>query len=185
MTSVTDLYLHNFKNGEVETPPDMLLEVFTDWLTDNPTLCLVPQPPLALPPGAISMPVVTPLTGLISWCVLAPIYQTPMESPTYNRLHLAILQSLMQTPSAQTGPTLNALHFGTIIIALKHKADKMPNAESDEKMQLSIERFAQAIQLALTARTLSGNFAQLLCRLETLPPNTLMQIVIKAHKVNI
>lgn len=185
MTSVTDLYLHNIKNGEVETPPDMLLEVFTDWLTDNPTLCLVPQPPLALPPGAISMPVVTPLTGLISWCVLAPIYQTPVESPTYDRLHLAILQSLMQTSSTQTGPTLNALHFGTIIIALKQKADNMPNAESDERMQLSLERFAQAIQLALTARTFSGNFAQLLCRLETLPPNTLMQIVIKAHKVNL
>lgn len=185
MTSVTDLYLHNIKNGEVETPPDMLLEVFTDWLTDNPTLCLVPQPPLALPPGAISMPVVTPLTGLISWCVLAPIYQTPVESPTYNRLHLAILQSLMQTTSStQTGATLNALHFNTIIKALTQRADKMPNAESDERMQLSIERFAQAIQLAITAR-MFGNFPQLLCRLETLPPNTLMQIVIKAHKVNL
>lgn len=185
MTSVTELYMHNIRNGEVETPPDMLLEVFTDWLTDNPTLCLVPQPPLALPSGAISMPVVTPLTGLISWCVLAPIYQTPVESPTYNRLHLAILQSLMQTPSVQTTATVNALHFGAIILALKQKADQISNAESDDRMQLSIERFAQAIQLALTARTLSGNFAQLLCRLETLPSNTLMQIVIKAHKVSL
>lgn len=189
MTSVADLYLNDYKN-ELQQPPDMLLDVFTDWVADNPTLCLANQPPLALPPGAISMPVVTPLAGLIRWCVLAPIHQIqPKESKTYSRLHLAILQSLMQTPMTATSgaPTsLNALHLGTIIIALKQKSDQMgASAETDEGMQVSLERFAQSIQLALTSRAMSGNVTQLLCRLDTLPRNTLLQIVIKAHKVTL
>lgn len=183
MTSVADLYLNK---SDLQQPPDMLLEVFTDWVSDNPTLCLANQPPLALPPGAISMPVVTPLAGLIRWCVLAPIYEVPgNESKTYSRLHLAILQSLMQTPPAAT--SLNALHLGTIINALKQKSEQMgaTRSETDDRMQISLERFAQSIQLALTSRAMSGNVTQLLCRLETLPHNTLLQIVIKAHKITL
>lgn len=59
------------------------------------------------------------------------------------------------------------------------------NPEVDEKYQCSIERFAQALQLALSSQAvMSGNVTQLLCRLETLPRNPLLQIVIKSHRIN-
>lgn len=187
MTSVTDLYLHEQKNGQQQMPPDLLLEIFTDWLTDNPALCSVVHPPLLLPQGAISMPLVTPLAGLISWCVLAPIYQAAPESPCYNRLHLAILQSFLHNRNAATtaaaSTTLNALHLTAIIASLKQRSERM---ESDnERLQIALDRFGQSIQLALTARTLFGNLAQFMCRLETLPANHLLQIVIKSHKVSL
>lgn len=194
MTSVTDLYLHEQKNGQTQMPPQLLLEIFTDWLSDNPSLCSVVHPPLLLPQGAISMPLITPLAGLISWCVLAPIYQSPPESPCYNRLHLAILQSFLHNrniaaaangnnPTAAS-TTLNALHLTNIIAAIKQRADKLETTDN-ERLQIALDRFGQAIQLALNARTLFGNLSQFICRLETLPANYLLQIVIKSHKVSL
>ena len=96
MTSITEIYFNGEINGNLMTPPDMLLEVITEWVTENPSLCLATQPALALPAGAISMPLVTPLAGLIRWSVLAPIYLPAHESSSYSKLHLAVLQSLSQ-----------------------------------------------------------------------------------------
>lgn len=192
MTASADLYLNDSKNNDysrqVTVPPDMLLDVITEWVTNNPALCLATQPPLALPQGAISMPVVTPLAGLIRWCVLAPLFP-PHESPSYSKLHLAILQSLLQASSSSTAANaLNALHLGMIIITLKKKSqqiiDANGNPEQDAQYQCSIERFAQALQLALSAQTMSGNLPQLFSRLETLPRNPLLQIVIKSQRIN-
>lgn len=99
MTAAADLYLNDNKsndfNKQITVPPELLLDVITEWVTNNPALCLAIQPPLALPPGAISMPVLTPMAGLIRWCVFAPLFLTN-ESSTYSKLHLAILQSLLQ-----------------------------------------------------------------------------------------
>lgn len=94
MTAVADLFFNHFKNGPLTTPPDMLLDIFTEWVNDNPQLCHATQPPLALPPGAISMPLLTPLAGLIRWVTLAPIYLAT-NAEHYSKLHLAILQSLV------------------------------------------------------------------------------------------
>lgn len=94
---------------------------------------------------------------------------------------------LFQAPQSQgTATSLNALHLGAIIIELKLKADQMieakQNPEHSETYQLSLERLAQSIQLALASRSIAGNISQVLCRLETLPQNLLLQIVIKTHK---
>lgn len=63
--------------------------------------------------------------------------------------------------------------------------EKNVNPENDVKFQCSIERFAQALQLALSSQAImSGNLTQLFCRLETLPRNPLLQIVIKSHRIN-
>lgn len=91
MTSVAELYLNDKTN--MILPPNVLLELFTEWISDNPILCLASQPPLSLPAGAISMPVMTPLAGLIRWCVLAPLVLT---KNAYSKLHLALLESLNQ-----------------------------------------------------------------------------------------
>lgn len=183
MTAVTDLYLNETK-GEMLAPPEILLEVFTEWVSENPSLCLASQQPLALPTGAIAMPVIPPLAGLIRWCVLAPLITT---KSCYSKLHLSILQSLQQTPQTNGQPTaLNVQHLGLIINSLLLQVESLRkinrNPENDEMIQMSLERFAQAVQVALSTRCIYGSTAQLLCRLESLPHNQLMEIVIKANK---
>lgn len=93
MTSVSGLYLTD--SVEMTTPPEQLIEIFTEWISDNSALCSAQQPPLALLPGAIPMALVPPIDGLIRWCVLAPLFQDAIDT-TYSKLHLAILQSLVQ-----------------------------------------------------------------------------------------
>lgn len=57
------------------------------------------------------------------------------------------------------------------------------NPETNEEIKVSLERFAQAIEIGLSSGAIRGNIAQFLCRLETLPRNPLLQIVIKSNKV--
>jgi hypothetical protein len=48
-------------------PPDTLLEVITQWVSDNPTLCLAAllvNVQLVLPTGGIPVPAITPFAGL-------------------------------------------------------------------------------------------------------------------------
>lgn len=182
MTAVADLYM-NDQRGAFISPPDMLLDVFTEWVTDNPSLCLASQQPLALPSGAIAMPVITPIAGLIKWTVLAPIVN---NKPTYSDLHLALLQTLLQIVPTAPPTALNAQHLLLIVSPLKSYADKLLSEnlkpEDDANLQKSLERFSQSIQVALTAKCVYGNITQLLCNLETLPQNSLMDIVIKVNK---
>lgn len=156
----------------------MLVELFTNWMKQYPTLCLTQQSPLALPVGAVPMPIVTPMAGLIRWSVLAPIHaQASVDANVFGQLHLSVLQCLSQIPSvAPKLSSVNALHLAPIVAALQQNSN-------EECLQISLERFAQSIQLALTARTVSGNINQLLCRLDTLQHNPLLQIVVKTHKV--
>lgn len=159
----------------------MLVELFTNWMLQHPTLCLKQQPTLALPVGAVPMQIVTPMAGLIRWSVLAPVHaQASSDAGLFAQLHFSLLQCLSQIPSvAPKLSIINALHLTPIVGALRN------SSANDDQLQISLERFAQSIQLALTARTVSGNVNQLLCRLETLQPNPLLQIVIKTHKVHI
>lgn len=184
MTAVSDLYLNESRNN-CQPPPSLILEVFTDWITENPVICLASQQQLALPTGAIAMPVSTPLSNLIRWCVLAPIYDS---KESYSKLHLGLLQSLLQSsPASPNLPAtaLNAQHLGLIINTLQSQARKIEPFDQTDKnsgIELSLERFAQAIQVGLSSRAIFGNISQLICRLETLPHNILMDIVIKVNK---
>lgn len=180
MTSATEMYL--LDTSKSSHPPRMLLELFTNWMYQHPTMCLSLELPIALPPGAIPMPTVSPLAGLIRWCALAPIHHQPSsDTKLYGQLHLAILQCLSHVSSISPTPSnvINTLHVAATVAALQQ------NNASEEHLQIGLERLAQSMQLALSTRILSGNANQLLARLETLPPNTLLQIVIKRHKVQI
>lgn len=180
MTAATEMYL--LDTVKSMHPPPMLLDLFTNWMHQHPTMCLSLELPIALPPGAIPMPTVSPLAGLIRWCVMSPIHQqTPIDPKLYAHLHLAILQCLSNvTAVLQTPPSvINALHLTSSIAALQQS-----NA-TDEQRQTSLDRLAQALQLALSSRIVAGNVNQLLGRLDALPSNTLLQIVISRHKVQI
>lgn len=134
------------------------------------------------------MPIVNPLPGLIRWCVFAPISPNISDGFAFSKLHLAILKSLMQ----QSKPTndvpqvaaMNSIAMGVVIFALKFRAAeiaKYADPNTDEKMQLSLERLAQCIQIALQSHSLSGNVSQMISRLKTLPKNTLLSMIIKSH----
>lgn len=185
MTAVADLYLNDKKINQLIAPPEILLDVITEWVSDNPSLCFASQQPLALPTGAIAMPVISPIAGLIRWCVLAPICNS--NTNLYSKLHLGILESLLQVSnSGGSTAALNVLNLTSIINVLKAKSDAMIkeniNPQTDEQIQTSLERFAQAIQVAFSSRCIFGNIQQLLCLLETLPDNTLLNLIIKSNK---
>lgn len=179
MTSATEMYL---VGSNSPAPPTILVKMFTEWMLEYPTLCLKQHTPLALPVGAVPMPIVTPLAGLIRWSVLAPIYVQPQTDPdVFGELHLSVLQCLSQISSVSPKlSSINSLHLETIVSALQETY-----SHNHENLQISLERFAQCIQLALDARTISGNTNQLLCSLEELQKNPLLQIVIKTHKKHI
>lgn len=189
MTAVADLYMNEtFGTGGLVPPPDMLLEVFTEWISENPSLCLASQQPLALPSGAIAMPVVTPLSGLIRWTVLAGLQPSkPQNIVSYSKLHLGLLETILQIPPPNGPATaINSQHLIQIIHPLNAYARKLNTEnivpESCEHFQLCLEKFAQAIQVALHSKCIYGSIPQLLGLLETLPLNNLMEIVIKANK---
>lgn len=226
ITAITELYLLDATHRTA--PPAILLEVLFSWMAAAPQLCLGGLPAPALPVGAIAMPLVTPLAGLIRWCVLSPMLtasaapnhnaanagggatmttnttaaatEPQVDPKAYSKLHLAVLQSLAQNQSANAAaaasgplPGINALHLSAIVTALKQVPVAMHDvdgtaaaADSDattaERLQECLERFAQSVQLAMAARAITGNVTQLMCRLETLPRNPLLQIVIRANK---
>lgn len=81
---------------------------------------------------------------------------------------------------------MNAHSLTAVIEAIKNNAEiirkTQSEAESEERLQICLDRFSQAVQLALTSNIIAGSIPQLLCRLETLPPNTLLKMVVAAHK---
>ena len=186
MTSVCELYLTDARGTQgANPPPEILLRVFSDWIFDNTSLCLASQQPLALPAGAIAMPVTTPFAGLIRWCVLAPLFDPDM-SRNYGKLHLAILRSLQKMPPSSGPPsTINAQQLVAIVntIQLKIVEGSADRESFAQKLELSLERFAQAVQVALTCNCIYGSTHLLFARLESLPPNRLMEIVIQSNRI--
>lgn len=182
MTSVCELYLTDSRGSKLDSPPpEMLLNVFSEWIFENPSLCLASQQPLALPPGAIAMPVSTPLAGLIRWCVLAPLFD---QKQNYGKLHLAILRSLQQMPPSSGPPSaINAQQLVAIVNTIQLWIVEAGATTDKDRIEISLERFAQAVQVALTCNCIYGSTHLLFARLESLPPNALMEIVIKNNRI--
>ncbi|XP_069701611.1 integrator complex subunit 15 isoform X1 [Periplaneta americana] len=125
LTAVAEMYGVVEKRQIFSPPPETLLEVITQWVSDNPTLCLAAllvNLHLSLPLGGIPMAAITPFAGLFKWCVLAPLHyaspsggtpgnnsdiptsdQKSSESPLYSHLHLALLESLLECYSPSPG----------------------------------------------------------------------------------
>lgn len=100
ITSVSDLYFKEI-GCDIATPPGSLIELITEWISDNPDLCSQEQPSLDLPAGAIPMAMATPTEGLIRWCTLSSLF-LPLNDLIYSKLHLAVLQSLTQVSRNET-----------------------------------------------------------------------------------
>lgn len=116
MTSVSDLYFKEI-GSDMATPPDTLIELFTEWISENPTLISETQPPLELLAGAIPMPLIPPIEGLIRWCALSPLF-LPLNDLIYSKLHLAVLQSLSQVRLYKKKSHLNCLNIISFITGI-------------------------------------------------------------------
>lgn len=182
--AVTEIYLNESK-GQIIFPPELLLDVITEWISKNPLLPFASQKPLNLPSGAICTPAFTPISGLVRWCVLSALNKSEIS---YSKLHLSVLQSLVEAKATSTlnSSTLSSHHLILIINSINTKSALIKvngqDPEKSEEIQISLERFAQSIQIGLSCGAIYGNIAQFLCGLEHLPSNPLMQIVIKSNK---
>lgn len=78
------------------------------------------------------------------------------------------------------------MSLSTIVDSICNQAERyrMQNIDpnTDNRMQVCLERFAQAIQLGIGSRVITGSIPQLLHRLETLPLNPLLAMVLQNLK---
>lgn len=137
------------------------------------------------------MEATTPIAGLLKWCILAPIYN--QYSELYGQLHLGLLSSILEIPQATPPRAISAAHLsqpvGYILryivdIRSKFDGDKHKILSEDSRLQLCLDRFAQAVQVSLSANCLYGNIEELFIQLQQLPQNRLLHIIIRTHKDN-
>lgn len=157
-------------------------------ISNNNSLCIAAQqnPPI-LPSGAIAMESNTPIAGLLKWCVLAPLYN--QASLLYGELHLALLESILQIPVTNPPKAISAQSLCNIIQSIMSyvsnlkKKNKNLNEIIDHKpLQKSLNRLAQAVQIAFSVKCVYGKVDELVSQLLILPYNKLMKIVINTHK---
>ncbi|XP_971716.2 integrator complex subunit 15 [Tribolium castaneum] len=177
LTAVAENY-YNSKNKDQTYPSEGLLQTITFWISQNACLCIAAQQKqAALPPGAIAMEATTAIAGLIRWCTLAPLCD--QDSDLYCHLHLALLNSILEIPQTQPPKAISAQH---LTVALRHillssnKGGKQPN------LQIALDRFAQAVQVALATKCVYGKIDDLMSQLQQLPFNKLLSIIINTHK---
>ncbi|PNF13616.1 hypothetical protein B7P43_G17430 [Cryptotermes secundus] len=215
LTAVAEMYGVVEKRHIFSPPPDTLLEVITQWVSDNPTLCLAAlmvNLQLALPLGGVPMAAITPFAGLFKWCILAPLHYVSQtstsdiptsdcnssESPLYSRLHLALLESLLEcyAPSpglhcadASATENISAQHIAAIIEPIVRWLKDRTRMENESArirgelaLHMALDRLAQVIQVALVTHSVYGNIQELFSQLEMLPENRLLQIVINTHR---
>lgn len=102
----------------------------------------------------------------------------------FNKLFFFVC--LQSTHGDGPATPLNAHSLTAVIEAIKNNAEAIrknrADPENDDRLQICLDRFAQAVQLALSSGIIAGSIPQLLCRLETLPQNSLLKIVINMQK---
>ncbi|KAF5273287.1 hypothetical protein FQR65_LT04709 [Abscondita terminalis] len=196
LTAVANMYFADGKKEAICFPSLNLLETITLWVNENNGLCIAAQQTQSsLPPGAIAMEATTPIAGLLKWCILAPIYN--QNSELYGKLHLGLLNSILEIPQTNPPRAILAAHLvqpvGVILRVLidqqnqlkkmDRSIDKQKVLFENEQLQLALDRFAQAVQVALSVNCVYGNMEDLFYQLQQLPQNRLLQIIIHTHKL--
>ncbi|CAG2054925.1 unnamed protein product [Timema podura] len=185
LTSVAEMYSSGDKRQVLTPPPNTLLEVVTQWVSDNPPLCL------AALLNKTATAVTTPFVGLFKWCILSPLYYCGRTSSTehstlYSRLHLALLESLVRCgkPLAANGKTvISVQHVVSIVdplIRWYKEVDKLP--DGSKAVELALDRLAQAVQIGLFTGCIAGDKEELLKMLDMLPEHRVLKLVIKKQR---
>ncbi|XP_016868103.1 integrator complex subunit 15 isoform X3 [Homo sapiens] len=184
ITSVTALY--DLSSDDLIPPMD-LLEMIVTWIFEDPRLILITflNTPIAanLPIGFLEL---TPLVGLIRWCVKAPLaYKRKKKPPLsnghvsnkvtkdpgvgmdrdshllYSKLHLSVLQVLMTLQLHLTEKNLYGRlglilfdHMVPLVEEINRLADELNPLNASQEIELSLDRLAQALQVAMASGAL-------------------------------
>uniref|UniRef100_A0A8C7L796 Integrator complex subunit 15 n=1 Tax=Oncorhynchus kisutch TaxID=8019 RepID=A0A8C7L796_ONCKI len=176
ITAVTTLY--DLSTEEL-TPPVQLLQMVVSWIQDQPRLVLITllntPPSSSQPIGSLDL---TPLAGLVRWCVKAPLAyrrdgkqdlangmtETELEAgPLFSELHLSVLQVLLLLPGVlrEKGllgrlALLQPDQLTSLISDLSGLLEELNPLHSDTQthIQLTLDRLAQALQVSMAAGAL-------------------------------
>ncbi|XP_052263746.1 integrator complex subunit 15-like isoform X2 [Dreissena polymorpha] len=187
VTALTTIYPYTDAS---KSSPLELLECIVDWISADPCLC---SDSVRL--VRIQSSFTCPLAGLIRWCILGPIVTmatndgngTEKKSVThdskllslFSKLHLGVLLSLQAYQSMELKEHL--FSFGDMNIVSKTLAAFYRGGQCSEDMldvvNVSVDRLAQTLQMALTTKALSEkfDFQQVSAGL---PPNRLLEMIV-------
>ncbi|XP_071246399.1 integrator complex subunit 15 isoform X1 [Salvelinus alpinus] len=199
ITAVTTLY--DLSTEEL-TPPVQLLQMVVSWIQDQPRLVLITllntPPSSSQPIGSLDL---TPLAGLVRWCVKAPLAyrrdgkqglangttETELEAgPLFSELHLSVLQVLLLLPGVlrEKGllgrlALLQPDQLTSLISDLSGLLEELNPLHSDTQthIQLTLDRLAQALQVSMAAGALLCSREDLRALCSRLPHNNLLQMV--------
>lgn len=91
------------------------------------------------------------------WCILAPL-SSSATSNLYSRLHLALLESLLDTNTPHDN-VVSAQHLASVVEPLL----KLMQGKSACKVQLALDRLGQAVQVILESKSVYGNKRKSYC----------------------
>ncbi|XP_048848177.1 integrator complex subunit 15 [Brienomyrus brachyistius] len=189
ITAVTALY--DFSSEDLIPSPG-LLEMVVTWIVDDPRLTLITflNMPISasLPLGSLG---VTPLLGLVRWCVKAPLAKRAKElapaadtEPFYSKLHLGVLQILLMLQVHLTEKNLfgrlELLQFEHVVQLVEELArlvEELNPLNASREIELSLNRLAQVLQVSLSAGALLCTREDLRSLCSRLPHNNLLQLV--------
>ncbi|XP_030636319.1 integrator complex subunit 15 isoform X2 [Chanos chanos] len=199
ITAVTALY---DMSSEDMTPPPSLLEMVVGWVTEDPRLLLLTliNMPLgtSLPLGGLD---VTPLMGLLRWCVKAPLaYQRGRKlsltnghgeqekgvgcEELYSKLHLSVLQVFLMLQVHLTEQNLlgrlAVLQLESVAVLMEEVSrlvEELNPLHAASHIQLALDRLAQALQVAMATGALLCTREDLRTLCSRLPHNNLLQLV--------
>lgn len=204
ITAVTTLY---DLTSEELTPPLELLQMIVSWIQDDPRLVLITflNTPLSGNQPISSLDV-TPLGGLVRWCVKAPLaYRREKKQaltngsgesetevgPLFSALHLSVLQVFMLLPNILSEKGLlgrlallqmdSLASLTSDLSRLLDQSDKhthMSSADIHVVSQLALDRLAQALQVAMANGALLCSREDLRAICSRLPHNNLLQLVL-------
>lgn len=168
----------------------VILNTFTLQITENNKLCIAAQQiQSALPAGAIAMEATTPIAGLLRWCIIAPLFD--QNSDLYSQLHLSLLHNILEVPIANPPRAVSAQHLAITcgfilryISEVQYRNQNLQDVKEDRNLQLALDRFAQAIQIAFSVSCVYGNVDDLVNQLHLLPQTKLLKIVVMTYQQN-
>ncbi|XP_030044747.1 uncharacterized protein C7orf26 [Microcaecilia unicolor] len=208
ITAVTALY--DLSSDDL-IPPNDLLETVVSWIFEDPRLILIIflNTPITanLPIGFLEL---TSITGLIRWCVKAPLaYKRRKKSSLangatgtkmgkenalgvdndchtlYSKLHLSVLQVLILLQVHLTEKNLFGRlglvlfdHVVSLVEEINRLSEELNPLNVAQEMELSLDRLAQALQVAMASGALLCSRENLRTVCSRLPHNNLLQLVI-------
>ncbi|XP_041087116.1 uncharacterized protein C7orf26-like [Polyodon spathula] len=212
ITAVTALY--DLSTDDL-IPPHDLLEMVVDWIFEDPRLTLVTflnTPIVAnLPLGCLEL---TPLAGLVRWCVESPLSYKRNRKPSlsnghgassklssegleegkdegdsqhllYSKLHLSVLQVLMMVQVHLAEKDLYGRfgllmfeHVVQLVEELSRLVEELNPLNAARETELSLDRLAQALQVAMASGALLCTREDLRPLCSRLPHNNLLLLVL-------